>query len=69
MKSMWTSAHEPAKFHSMKAAPTAQRVTIEEVEIPFAALPVLIAPKETYRDQDQVEVRRLRKLLERQRKS
>jgi hypothetical protein len=51
------------------AAPSAQRVTIEGVEIPFAALPVLIASKETHRDQDQVDVRRLRALLERQRNS
>ncbi len=52
-----------------EAAPTAQRVTIEGVEIPFAALPMLIASKETQRDQDQVDVRRLRALLERQRNS
>lgn len=50
-----------------EAEPTARRVTIEGVEIPFAALPVLIASKETHRDQDQVDVRRLRALLERQR--
>ena len=49
-----------------EAAPTARRVTIEGVEIPFVALPVLIASKETHRDQDQVDVRRLRELLRRQ---
>ncbi len=50
-----------------EAVPTALRVTIEGVEIPFLALPTLIASKETYRDQDRVDVQRLRALLERQR--
>jgi hypothetical protein len=50
-----------------EAAPTARRVLIEGVEIPFVALPILIASKETYRDQDQVDVQRLRTLLARQR--
>ena len=35
-----------------KAISTAQRVLIEGVEIPFVALPILIASKETQRDQD-----------------
>ncbi len=48
------------------AAPTARRVTIEGVEIPFVALPVLIASKQTRRDQDEVDLRRLRELLKRQ---
>jgi hypothetical protein len=48
-----------------EAIPTAQRVLIEGVEIPFVALPILIASKETQRDQDQVDVRRLRELLRR----
>jgi len=45
----------------------AWKLTFEGVEIPFVALPTLIASKETYRDQDQVDVQRLRALLERQR--
>jgi hypothetical protein len=49
-----------------KAISTAQRVLIEGVEIPFVALPILIASKETQRDQDQVDVRRLRELLRRE---
>jgi hypothetical protein len=49
-----------------EAAPTARRVTVEGVEIPFVALPILIASKETYRDQDRVDLPRLRALLERQ---
>jgi hypothetical protein len=49
------------------AAPTAERALIEGVEIPFVALPVLIASKDTHRDQDQVDVQRLRALLERRR--
>jgi hypothetical protein len=49
-----------------EAIPTAQRVLIEGVEIPFVALPILIASKETQRDQDQVDVRRLRELLRRE---
>ncbi len=53
------------KITFVQAAPTALRVEIEGVEIPFVALPILIASKETYRDQDQVDVRRLRALLER----
>ena len=47
------------------AAPTALRVLIEGVEIPFVALPTLIASKETCRDQGRVDVQRLRALLER----
>jgi hypothetical protein len=56
------------KVSFQEAAPTAQRVSIEGVEIPFVALPILIASKETHRDQDQVDVRRLRALLKRQRR-
>ena len=48
-----------------EAAPHAERVTIEGVEIIYADLPTLIASKETYRDQDRVDVVRLRELLRR----
>ena len=47
------------------AAPHAQRAIIEGVEIIYADLPTLIASKETYRDQDRVDVARLRELLRR----
>lgn len=48
-----------------EAAPSAERVVIEGVEIIYADLPTLIASKETYRDQDRVDVVRLRELLRR----
>ena len=48
-----------------QAAPHAQRAVIEGVEIIYADLPTLIASKETYRDQDRVDVVRLRELLRR----
>ncbi len=48
-----------------EAAPHAQRAVIEGVEIIYADLPTLIASKETYRDQDRVDVVRLRELLRR----
>lgn len=38
---------------------------IDGVRIPFASLPILIASKQTYRDQDRVDVLRLRDLAER----
>ena len=48
-----------------EAAPRAERVVIEGVEIIYADLHTLIASKETYRDQDRVDVARLRELLRR----
>ena len=48
-----------------EAAPKAERVVIEGVEIVYADLPTLIASKETYRDQDRVDLVRLRELLRR----
>src|SRR5687767_3844146 len=47
------------------AAPRAERAIIEGVEIIYADLPTLIASKETYRDQDRVDVARLRELWRR----
>lgn len=54
------------KVSFAEAIPTARRARIEAVEIPFVALPVLIASKETDPDQDQVDVRPLRELVRRQ---
>jgi hypothetical protein len=48
-----------------EAAPCAERSVIEGVEIIYANLATLIASKETYRDQDRVDVARLRELLRR----
>ena len=42
-----------------------QWAEIEGVKIPYASLPMLIASKETYRDQDRVDVLRLRELAQR----
>ena len=50
-----------------EAAPRAERAMIEGVEVIYADLPTLIASKETYRDQDRVDVARLRELLRRKR--
>jgi hypothetical protein len=47
------------------AVPTALRTTIEGVEIPYLDLPTLIASKDTYRDQDQVDVQILREIARR----
>ena len=44
------------------AISTVEWVEIEGVRIPYASLPVLIASKETHRDQDRVDVARLREL-------
>lgn len=54
----WKIAYE-------EAAPCAERSIIEGVEIIYADLRTLIASKETYRDQDRVDVERLRALLRR----
>lgn len=48
-----------------EAAPRAERALIEGVEIIYADLRTLIASKETHRDQDRVDVERLRELLRR----
>ena len=50
-----------------EAAPRAERTIIEGVEIIYADLETLIASKETYRDQDRVDVAGLRELLRRKR--
>ena len=48
------------------AISTALRATVDGVEIPYLDIRTLIKSKETYRDQDQVDVAHLRVLLERQ---
>ncbi|HEX8311667.1 MAG TPA: hypothetical protein VF614_10140 [Chthoniobacteraceae bacterium] len=48
-----------------EAAPQAERAVIEGVEIVYADLATLIASKETYRDQDRVDVTFLRELQRR----
>lgn len=48
-----------------EAEPTIRRGVIEGVEVPYVDLPILIASKETHRDQDRVDVVRLRELLRR----
>ena len=50
-----------------EAAPRAERTIIEGVEIIYADLETLIASKETYRDQDRVDVAGLRELLRQKR--
>ena len=47
------------------AAPSAERKTIQGVEVIYADLRTLIASKETYREQDRVDVEYLRELLRR----
>lgn len=54
----WTIAYEAA-------APHAKRAIVEGIEIIYADLPTLIASKETYREQDRVDVVHLRELLRR----
>ena len=44
------------------ARATGLQVTIEGVRIPYLGLDCLIASKETYRDQDRLDVQRLRAL-------
>jgi hypothetical protein len=53
----WTVSYE-------EAAPNAQRIILEGIEIPYLSLPDLIRSKQTYRDQDRIDVERLRGLLE-----
>jgi hypothetical protein len=47
------------------AISTALRTTIEGVEVPYLDLQTLIASKDTYRDQDQVDVQILREIARR----
>lgn len=47
------------------ALPTALRATIEGVEVPYLDLQTLIASKDTYRDQDRVDVQILREIARR----
>jgi hypothetical protein len=48
------------------AIASALHTTIEGVDIPFVSLPVLISSKDTYREQDRLDVQHLRALLARQ---
>lgn len=54
----WTVSFE-------EAAPNAERIILEGVEVIYADLPTLISSKETYREQDRVDVAQLRELLRR----
>lgn len=40
-----------------------QRVQLDGIEVPYVGLRTLIATKETYREQDKIDVERLRRLL------
>jgi hypothetical protein len=53
----WTVTYE-------EAAPNARHLTLENVSIPYLSLPNLIRSKQTSRDQDRIDVERLRGLLE-----
>lgn len=53
------------KISYADAIDSALRMTIEGVQIPYLDLRTLIKSKDTYRDQDQVDVARLRDILER----
>lgn len=44
-----------------EAIPNAQRLFVQGVEIPYLSIEDLIRSKETYRDQDRVDVERLRR--------
>lgn len=56
----WTVNYTEAEPHSLKA-------TINDVEVPYVDLATLIKSKQTYRDQDRVDVERL-KTIQQQRK-
>lgn len=45
-----------------EAEPNAQRMTLDGVDIPYLSLADLIRSKSTYRDQDRIDVERLRRL-------
>ena len=45
-----------------EAFPNAQTTTVKGVEIPYLSLPDLIRSKQTYRDQDRVDLENLRRL-------
>jgi hypothetical protein len=51
------------------AIPTALHTTIEGVDVPYLDLATLIRSKDTYRDQDRVDVQLLREIARRQPKS
>lgn len=53
------------KLSYAQALPTALRVEVEGVPIPFVSLDSLIASKETYREQDAADLVRLRELARR----
>jgi hypothetical protein len=53
------------KVDYVQAAATARTAEIEGVQVPFASIPVLIASKETYREQDKADLVRLRELAKR----
>ena len=48
-----------------QAIDTVQTTELEGVQIPFASLEILIASKETYRDQDRADLLRLREIQRR----
>jgi hypothetical protein len=48
-----------------EAIPTALHTMIEGVDVPYLDLAMLIASKDTYRDQDQVDVQILREIARR----
>lgn len=52
----WTVSYEEAVVNAKTA-------TVEGVQISYLSLPDLIRSKQTYRDQDRVDVERLRRLL------
>ncbi len=51
------------KVDYREAAPRAKMIELLGIKVPFLDLPDLIASKETYREQDQVDLLRLRRLL------
>lgn len=53
----WTVSYAEAVLN-------AQRIVLEDIEIPYLSLSDLIRSKQTYRDQDRIDVERLRGLLE-----
>jgi len=54
------------KVDYRQAAESALTCEIDGVSIPFASLPVLMASKETYREQDKADLVKLRELARRQ---
>ena len=58
-RSAWKVTYE-------EAIKTVQHTTVDNVDIPYAGLDVLIASKETYREQDRADLVRLKDLARRQ---